>query len=72
MDAGQIVEIEKKEYLVFQKLEWNKNVYYVICPIEGGSPTNDGLVVKERDGMFYSIEDEDEEKEVLRLLEEGR
>ncbi len=70
MEKLDVIEFDNKEYLVYEKVMWQENNYYVLCPIENDKVDENGtIVVKEKEGLLYSLDDELEIKEVKKILE---
>ncbi len=70
MEKNDIIEVDEKEYLVYEMYESNHTTYAMLCPVENENPLNEGIVVKvEEDNTISSLETEEEIKEAINRLE---
>lgn len=69
MQANDIIEIEEKEYLVIDVFELEGSQYALLNVIQEDINPEDTMVVKVKNNMVYSIDEEEEAKKVIKYLD---
>lgn len=69
MKIQDIIEVDSKEYLVYDKVEYQNNDYYVLCPMLGEKVLENGYVVLEKGGKIYSVEDSATQEVIYNLFQ---
>lgn len=65
-----IIEIEGKEYVLVQKFSLEGKNYFLLNALDNDELQNEAIVLREENGMLYSIEEESEQKQVAHYLTE--
>lgn len=65
-----IIEIEGKEYVLVQKFSLEGKNYFLLNALDNDELQDEAIVLREENGMLYSIEEESEQKQVAHYLTE--
>ena len=65
-----IIEIEGKEYVLVQKFSLEGKNYFLLNALDNDELQNEAIVLREENGMLYSIEEESEQEQVAHYLTE--
>lgn len=68
MEKNDIIEVEGKEFLVYDTFLHNETEYFILNLLNGEEMSDESIVVKLVDGLLYSIRDEEEKKDIEKIL----
>ena len=68
MEKNDIIEVEGKEFLVYDSFIHNDIEYFILNLLDGEEMSDESIVVKIVDGLLYSIQDEEEKKDIEQIL----
>ena len=63
-----IIMMDDKEYVVIEKFSIEDKNYFVLNEIDGDTLLNTRFILREDDGLLYSIDEEEEKKKVEQFL----
>ena len=63
-----IIMMDDKEYVIFEKFSIEDKNYFVLNEIDGDTLLNTRFILREADGLLYSIDEEEEKKKVEQFL----
>lgn len=63
-----IIMMDDKEYVVVEKFSIEDKNYFVLNEIDGDTLLNIRFILREADGLLYSIDEEEEKKKVEQFL----
>ena len=63
-----IIMMDDKEYVVVEKFSIEDKNYFVLNEIDGDTLLNTRFILREDDGLLYSIDEEEEKKKVEQFL----
>lgn len=67
-DTFEIIELDDKEYAIVKKIKINEKNYFLLNEIKEEKLEENTIVLEEKEGYLYSIEDEQEKFSIMKYI----
>lgn len=67
-DTFKIIELDDKEYAIVKKIKINEKNYFLLNEIKEEKLEENTIVLEEKEGYLYSIEDEQEKFSIMKYI----